>query len=199
MRIGWMLVALLLMSRDSAAEGVTVYFGAKGTALTSGAVRIASTVFQRAGVEIAWRDAGRHPSGVPRTWLRIELVDGPSSQRPPGVLAVSYPYAGCSKSITVFLDRVRSLAHGTNRESALLAYVLVHEITHVIQGVNRHSPAGVMKAHWSEEDRAAIFERRLGFDEPDLWLMRRGLAAGWCGRAASLTNRSESGIGFRPE
>jgi len=61
--------------------------------------------------------------------------------------------------------------------SALLAYVLVHEITHVVQGVNRHSQTGVMKAHWSTEDQTAILERRLGFEEHDVQLMRQGLAA----------------------
>ena len=75
----------------------------------------------------------------------------------------------------------------------------MHEITHVIQGVNRHSEAGVMKAHWNAEDRAAIYERRLGFEEWDVHLMRKGLAAGWCGDTASVTGRSESRTVFHPE
>ena len=199
MRIGWMVLALLMMSRHAAAADVTACFTAKGTALTSSATSMASSMLQQAGVTIAWQCPGPRASGVPRTWLRIELVEGNPDERRPGVLAVSYPYAGCSKGITVFYDRIQSLARGTNRQSALLAYVLVHEITHVIQGVNRHSQTGVMKARWSEEDRAAIFERRLGFEEHDAWLMRQGLAAGWCGDATSLMGRSESRIVVHPE
>ena len=99
----------------------------------------------------------------------------------------------------MFYDRIQSLARGTNRQSALLAYVLVHEITHVIQGVNRHSQTGVMKAHWSTEDQTAILERRLGFEEHDVQLLRQGLAAGWCGGATSLMGRSGSGIVVHPE
>jgi hypothetical protein len=33
---------------------------------------------------------------------------------------------------------------------------LVHEISHVLQGTNRHSETGVMKARWNQEDYDAI-------------------------------------------
>jgi hypothetical protein len=199
MRTGWMVLALLMMSRHATAADVTVCFTAEGSALTHVAMSIAKSTFQKAGVAIAWQCPKSLASAGPRTWLPIELVVGTPDERLPGVLAFSYPYARCSKSITVFYDRVQSLAPGIPRESALLGYVLVHEITHVIQGVLRHSQTGVMKARWSEKDRAAIFERRLGFEELDVQLMRQGLAAGWCGDAASLTARSESGTASHPE
>ena len=38
----------------------------------------------------------------------------------------------------------------------LLAHVLVHEITHVLEGVDRHTGQGVMKARWTEDDLALM-------------------------------------------
>jgi hypothetical protein len=196
MTIGWMVVACLMMNQPSAAAEVTVYLAEEGTAWTSAATEIATSTFKKAGVRVVWR--GPRDARVPGVWLPIRLVDG-TPEGLPTVLAVSFPYARCSKGITVFLDRIRSVAPGITRESAMLAYVLVHEITHVIQGVNRHSPAGVMKARWSDEDRAAIFERRLGFADVDVLLMRRGLATGWCDGAPGLMDPSGPGIALRRE
>jgi len=112
-------------------------------------------------VTIAWQCPGPRASGAPRTWLRVELVEGTRRSAFPECCRF-LSICRCSKGITVFYDRIQSLARGPNRQSALLAYVLVHEITHVVQGVNRHSQTGVMKAHWSTEDQTAILERRLG-------------------------------------
>lgn len=199
MTIGWAVLALSMMNPPRPTEDVTVYFASRGTSLVAGATRVAAAALRQAGVTIAWRDPGADTTQVPRTWLRIELVEGPADDRLPGVLAISYPRAGCSKGITVFVDRIRSLADGVTRESALLGYVLAHEITHVIQGLNHHSPSGVMKARWTEADRAAIFQRRLGFEDVDVQLIRRGLGAGWCGVARTLRGPSEPGTAFHPE
>lgn len=191
MRIGRIALALLALNWDAAAVDLTVYVTSDGPAVTSSSKMIASSIFRKAGVAIDWRRQPPPVTGAPRKSLRIELAAQTPEERLPGALAVSYPFARCSKSITVFLDRVRLRANGVDRESVLLAYVLVHEITHVIQGVDRHSEAGVMKAHWSAEDRAAIFGMRLGFVEQDLLLMQRGLAADWCRDPATLTRLSE--------
>jgi hypothetical protein len=199
MPIGWMVMTWLMMSQHAAARNVTVCLTAEGTALTAGAKQTASEILQKAGVTIAWQRPGPRGSRVPPTWLPIQLVEGTPEEGLSATLAVSYPYADCSKGVTVHLDRIRSVAPGVSRESALLAYVLVHEITHVIQGVNRHSQTGVMKARWSAQDRAAIFERRLGFEDLDVQLIRQGLATGWCGDASSLMARSARGIAFHPE
>jgi hypothetical protein len=50
-------------------------------------------------------------------------------------------------NIKVFL-RSRGIS-GSLRDSAGTArYVLVQEITHVLQGIKRHSDEGIVKAHW---------------------------------------------------
>ena len=130
-------------------------------------------------------DSEAHEEKTP--CLRIELLEHVAADRSPGSLAISYPYGGCSKSIVVFFDRVRALAGRTDYEPALLGYVLAHEITHVLQRVDRHSSAGVMKAQWDADDRAAIFERRLRFEPIDLELLQ------------ALNGQFESRTGSHPE
>jgi hypothetical protein len=43
----------------------------------------------------------------------------------------------------VFYDRLQERGQ-PNRLPAILAHVMVHEITHILQGVQRHSKSGVM-------------------------------------------------------
>ena len=57
----------------------------------------------------------------------------------------------------------------------LLAHVLVHEMTHILQGVSRHSETGVMKAHWDESDFGQMRIKALPFTEADIHLIQRGV------------------------
>jgi len=84
------------------------------------------------------------------------------------------PFEG--KHIVVFWDRVR---HKVSPAQApfLLAHVLVHEITHILQGVDWHSETGVMKAAWDADEIREMMRRPLGFTELDVNLIRRGLEA----------------------
>jgi len=65
----------------------------------------------------------------------------------------------------------------------LLAHVLVHEITHILQGTCRHSDTGIMKARWTHQDYMEMGQKPLSFTEEDLQLIRTGLAK----RANSVT------------
>jgi hypothetical protein len=60
---------------------------------------------------------------------------------------------------------------------ALLAHVLVHEITHILQGVDRHSETGVMKARWTTADYVQIRAQPLPFTDWDIDLIQEGLAS----------------------
>ena len=69
--------------------------------------------------------------------------------------------------------------------SCLLAHVLVHEITHVLQPTPRHSTEGVMKARWTKDDISSMMWGPMPFTSEDINLIRLGLAA----RSWSLTRR----------
>src|SRR5581483_6581187 len=163
MRMGWMAVALLALNQSAGAADVTVFLTGDTAGFNYLTKSAADLLFHQAGISVDWRGPKIPAGGVPSTWLRLELMDRTPMGETTEALGVSYPYAGCDKGITIYLDRIRERARGVLRESAMLAYVLVHEITHVIQGVYHHSTAGVMKAEWDENDRAAIFEKRLAF------------------------------------
>jgi hypothetical protein len=79
----------------------------------------------------------------------------------------------------VFYDRVRFLSHswtGCNGPvNRLLAYVLVHEITHIIEGICRHSTEGIMKANWERADYFAMGKNRFVLARDDVELINRGL------------------------
>jgi len=88
--------------------------------------------------------------------------------------------------ITVFYDRVKDAACGSATEFVgpcarsslpmLLAHVLVHEITHILEGIDRHSREGVMKAHWTTGDIAGMARKPLPFDRSDIELIHSGVA-----------------------
>jgi hypothetical protein len=61
-------------------------------------------------------------------------------------------------------------------ENTLLAHVLVHEITHILEGIPHHSQDGVMKAHWTPQDIVRMASRPLPFDPQDVALIQYGLA-----------------------
>jgi hypothetical protein len=195
MRIASFVMTLLALNGNATAADVTVYVASQGNTSTYAAKRIAESVFRKSGLTLAWETQAPTIGGTPGIWLRVILAEQTPDERLPGALAVAHPY-DCTKTITVFNDRIRSIARRPELESALLAYVLVHEITHVLQRVERHSDEGVMKASWSPDDRAKIFARRLTLIEEDIQLIRQGLAAG-CRR--QFTDRSESGIAAHPE
>jgi hypothetical protein len=92
----------------------------------------------------------------------------------PGALAAARPFEGTH--IRVFYDRVQS-ATLPARIPTLLAHVLVHEITHIVQGTDQHSRVGVMKARWEPEDYSQMARSLLDFTEEDLPGIRNGLAA----------------------
>ena len=57
----------------------------------------------------------------------------------------------------------------------ILAHVMVHEITHVLQGVSRHSESGVMKATWTMKEYGEMLPKPLPFTDDDVLLIRLGL------------------------
>lgn len=59
---------------------------------------------------------------------------------------------------------------------SVLAHVFVHEITHMLEGISRHSSTGVMKAHWSQRDILQMRWEPLKFASEDIELIHQGLA-----------------------
>lgn len=101
----------------------------------------ASNLFRSAGVNLEWHTGLRFCQGRDQA-IMIRLMTSTPKTFHPRALAYALPYEGVH--IQVFYDRIAQsdpelLPH-------LLAYVLVHEVAHILQGVDRHSKSGIMKA-----------------------------------------------------
>jgi hypothetical protein len=149
---------------------VTVCMGVGTTTAETIARKLATRMFADIGVTLDWRN----PRACPADAIRIGLTDGhPDEHR--GPLAYALPYEGVH--IRVFYDRIlRYQRYDPNLVPNLLAHVLVHEITHILQGTERHSGSGVMKANWEVKDFSAMVTKPLRFEDEDIGLIRKGLA-----------------------
>jgi len=130
---------------------------------------VASKLFAEAGVRIKWC-YGRPTEDA----ISIEFSERTPSNYRPGSMAFALPYEGVH--ITVFYDRI-SRTTLADLTPTVLGYVLAHEITHVLQRIDRHSETGVMKAHWTNSDFDKMVAKRLSFTAEDIELIQRGLAA----------------------
>jgi hypothetical protein len=109
---------------------------------------ITSQMFAAIGVTIEWRTPWRN---CPAQAIRISLTSNTPATLPPGALAYAFPYEGTH--IRVVYDRIVE-NHNQNKvlTGYVLAHVLAHEITRILQGTCRHSDYGLMKAEWDERD-----------------------------------------------
>jgi hypothetical protein len=134
------------------------------------ALPIAASMFAAAGIRVDWRDQLK---GCPPQGVLVTLGQRTPPEFHPGAFAYALPFEGAH--IRIFYDRVA--ARGIALMPHLLAHVLVHEITHLLQGVTRHSAEGVMKAHWNQEDLSSMLQKTLEFTNLDVDLIHDGVAA----------------------
>jgi hypothetical protein len=133
----------------------------------------AAKMFAEVGVRIEWRigrPSGAQPERAPA--VVVSLAEDTPANFLPNALALAKVYEGVH--ITVFWDRVERLSRFA-QPAVVLAHVLVHEITHILQGIDRHSESGVMKAHWTPEDYRAMATKPLPFTPQDVQLIELGL------------------------
>jgi hypothetical protein len=159
-----------------AERNVTVYVN--NDLNTSGALgqakEKAAKAFAEVGVRIEWRGGRRSGAQVEREpVIAVSLAQQTPAAYFPDVLAFAQVYEGVH--ITVFWDRIERRSRFAP-PAAVLAHVLVHEITHILQGIDRHSETGVMKSPWTIDDYRAMASKPLPFTPLDVELIQRGLA-----------------------
>jgi len=148
---------------------VCVEAGNTGIALTV-AKGLASRMFAAAGVTIKWRNW----NGCPDSGIRVSVSEATSESDHPDAYGYATPYDYRASRVVIFWDRiVRNSARRSVSE--LAAHVLVHELTHILEGMHRHSDSGVMKAIFSTTDIAEMDFHPLPFTEEDLRLIRLGI------------------------
>jgi hypothetical protein len=142
---------------------------------------MAGQMFARIGISLEWAKAETPSDSTQQAPIIIELVTDMPEQFKPGVLAYALPYEGAH--ITVLYERIEIKTD----PAVLLAHVMVHEITHILEGIDRHSDEGIMKAHWNAKDYFEMRKGALPFAEEDVELIHLGMA--WRARTSALTAR----------
>jgi len=131
---------------------------------------LASRTFHRIGVQLDWHRASSSFCGQ-RWVIQVTYSLHTPIDLVPSALAYTRPYEGIH--IDILYDRVSG---GNEVERAeVLGYVLVHEITHILQGVARHSDSGIMKDHWNKADFVRMRLVPMLFSEDDVDLIHKGL------------------------
>jgi len=152
-----------------------------GAAVAVPAKEIASKMFAAIGVTLDWRH------NCPAQGILISLSEHDQAERRlPQAFGYALPYEGTH--IVIFYDRLQRSADPALIPS-LLAHVMVHEITHILEGIARHSSQGVMKAAWDGSDYSAMPLTPLPFAPEDIDLIHRGLAE----RAAQAASTPAAG------
>ncbi len=172
-----MLTLVIAQAKSPEPGDVTVYLR-DAVVSTPGAIErakwLARNMFASIGVNLQFRSPGsEHPAGLV---VEVLLTGGSSEVDDSGPLAEAYPFAGATGHVTVLYDRVRASA-GVSRdlEPLLLAHAMVHELTHVLQCLDRHAETGVMKAHWNSDDYFEMRWKPLAFTPEDVALIRLGM------------------------
>ena len=136
--------------------------------MPQGTLPLASKMFASIGVRIDWREH-RCPVGVGA--IVVSLSYNRHDDELTSDLAFAQPYEGIH--VVVFPDRVPQF--DPYQRQCVLAHVLVHEITHVLEGICRHSATGIMKARWDRRDYFEMSRKPLPFAEEDVALIYAGL------------------------
>ena len=166
---------IALGKSERSAQSVTVCINARPVMAAETlpiAEGIAREIFAKAGVHIVWK-VGQPKTEIARPTIVVDIKSAVPTSFHPGALAYAQVFEGVH--IAVFYDRVESTAT-RSIVPMLLGHVLAHEITHILEGVDRHSPEGVMKAHWSSADLASMSYKPLPFDTSDVLLIHIGMA-----------------------
>jgi hypothetical protein len=139
------------------------------------AQRIADQIFARIGLRIQWLDYRRaHTPAFPPDAIVVSLSAPPPKNLRSDALALALPFEGTH--VQLFYERIQATV-SRDRVPILAAHVLAHEVTHILQGTDSHSPTGIMKAHWDSHDYLEMESQRLSFEPYDVMLIRNGL--GW--------------------
>lgn len=143
---------------------------------------LVTVLFADAGVRIEWLPS-RQCRNMAASVLRIQMDAEVPARFGRETLAYALPYRTSGTTIHVFYNRV--MQDHRSLDAKVLGHVVAHEIGHVLEGIARHSPDGLMKACWTGKDYATMRNHRLPFAAEDVNLMHRGLQPPSAGNLAA--------------
>lgn len=138
------------------------------------AKRTASAIFDSIGVHLGWYRANSCKN-VREDTIRIYFTDHRPAYEVTETLAWTR-LGDHTHRIEVYCDRVAETVE-PRLEATLLGHVIAHEVTHVLEGINRHSSDGLMKARWTHHDYFDMADHPLHIAPEDVALIRNWLDA----------------------
>ena len=176
MRTATVVGMMVLVMDLRASEQVVVYVdncNAVNILTLSLAEGLAARMFARIGVSIKWRDG--MPPREDTTATVVHMVSKVPEKLHRGALGYTTfpPHSGAQ--VFVLAGRLGQTVDPYQLR-ALLAHVLVHEMTHALEGISRHAETGVMKARWSGKDYSAMAHHPLEFTPVDVSIIQSRLA-----------------------
>jgi hypothetical protein len=143
------------------------------------ALAFTQKMFDGIGVPLKWK-LGLH--ACPPGAIRVSLINRSADVSLPNDVLGSALLAE-PPHIRLFADRTHDYTscppsvgpYCRIAEAHVMAHVLTHEISHVLEGANRHSDLGVMKAQWDTNDFLKMKRGSLPFAPVDVQLIRAGL------------------------
>ena len=132
---------------------------------------IAGRIFRPIGVDVHWRRGIVHCPKTPIGSIVVSFPEVAPSQLEPSVLASAFPFEGVH--LEIYYWRIPN--RGQTYQAVLMGHLLVHEITHLLEGSAGHSASGIMKAQWSAQDIEEMLNNQVHFSGPDVARIMNGL------------------------
>ena len=157
---------------------LTVYSVNEGGAVSKGTMsrarNTATKLLAGAGVTVEWVD-GERPNDPEQSFCGERLTVAFDAKAPARFQGQAMAYAnvsaGSGTAIHMFMNRIANFEDRSHMPE-FLGGLLAHEITHMLQGVARHSRTGVMKAPWTERDLSDLVSGRLPFASEDVKMIQ---------------------------
>jgi hypothetical protein len=130
-------------------------------------------IYARIGIFVQYSPVFPKRGQTPQEMAMIVYLRTDCEDQVQGGVAAAQPYKG-SGMIQVCYDRLKWAGKNPIFSHRLLGYIMAHEIAHNLQGIARHSDAGIMKARWTAEEYTRIAVIELRFDPHDIRLIDLG-------------------------
>jgi len=161
---------------------------------------LASGIFEQIGVHLVWHygeltTAKGTRKGEAQLVFAIRTLAHPLESATSDALASARIVGTCGTEICIYEDRLAGfIADHPDWVKVAAAYVLAHELAHVMQGVARHSESGILKAHWTKDDFKAMVFHKLSFTDADVDLIHRGVELQLAGRRSGPAAQRGEGV-----
>ncbi len=144
---------------------------------------LVAVIFSGIAVHLSWHAALSDCDNIPGksgpAAFEIRWAEYAPYTLSAGSLASARPFASSGTSITLYEVPLQHFLwrYANAPPEVVLAYVLAHELAHVMKGLDHHSASGILKASWSYQEYYRMLSHTLTFTAKDVDLIRAGLEA----------------------